>query len=98
MYDAVTNTWKTLAPIPIAGRAIGDVIGGRFFVVVHPSTGGPRSYEYIPGSNVWRSRPAPQWEHDGVVRVVLDGTAHLFAAGDADRIGGSSLNSELYTR
>ncbi|MFL5459845.1 MAG: Kelch repeat-containing protein [Gemmatimonadales bacterium] len=99
MYDPATNEWRTLAPIPSAGRAIGAVIGNRFFVIVQPSTGAARSYDYTPGTNLWRIRPAPSWENDGVVQVMLGGTAHLFAAGDADRFEDNTPNaSELYTR
>jgi N-acetylneuraminic acid mutarotase len=95
VYDPVTNKWTTLAPIPTAGRAIGAVIAGKFFVIVHSSTGEQRAYDYTPRTNVWRSRAAPKSEHDGVVRVMLDGTEHLFAAGDRDRF---ENGSELYTR
>jgi N-acetylneuraminic acid mutarotase len=95
VYDPVTNTWKTLAPIPTAGPAIGAVIGGKFFVIVQPSVGERRAYDYTPSTNLWRSRAAPKSEHDGVVRVMLDGTQHLFAAGDRERF---ENGSELYTR
>jgi hypothetical protein len=99
VYDPATNTWKTLAPIPTAGPAIGAVIGGKFFVIVQPSAGARRSYDYSPSTNVWRSRAAPKLEHDGVVRVTRGGTEHLLAAGDRDRFEDNIPNaSELYTR
>jgi hypothetical protein len=91
MYDPATNTWKTLAPIPTAGAAIGAVIGGKLFVIVKPGIGELRSYDYTPSTNLWRSRPAPAVMHDGVVRVTLGGTTYLLAAGGANP-------SELYTR
>jgi Kelch motif len=98
-YDPVTNKWTTLAPIPTAGRAIGAVIGGKLFVIVQPTVGERRSYDYTPSTNVWRSRAAPKLAHDGVVRVTLGGTEHLLAAGDADRSQDNIPNaSELYTR
>jgi hypothetical protein len=98
VYDPVTNKWRTLAPIPTAGPAIGAVTGGKLFVIVQPSTGDRRSYDYTPSTNVWRSRAAPKWTHDGVVRVTRDGTNHLLAAGDADRFQDNIPNaSELYT-
>jgi hypothetical protein len=98
MYDPVTNKWMTLASIPTAGPAIGAVIGGKLFVIVTASNGERRSYDYTPGTNVWRSRSAPNLKHDGVVRVTLNGTGHLFAAGDADRFEDNIPNaSELYT-
>jgi N-acetylneuraminic acid mutarotase len=99
VYDPATNTWKTLAPIPTAGPAIGTVTGGKFFVIVQPVSGERRSYDYTPSTNMWRSRAAPKLAHDGVVRVTLGGTQHLFAAGDADRLQDNTPNaSELYTR
>jgi hypothetical protein len=91
MYDPETNKWTTLAPIPTGGRSIGAVIGGKLFVIVEPSVGERRSYEYTPGTNVWRSRPAPAFTHDGVVRVTVGDTTYLLAAGRANP-------SELYTR
>lgn len=96
MYDPATNKWTTLAPIPTSGPAIGAVIGGKFFVIVEPSLGELRSYDYTPSTNVWRSRAAPAFAHDGVVRVRLDGTEYLFAAGDGHGFGSNA--SELYTR
>lgn len=101
VYDPATNTWKTLAPIPTAGRAIGAVIAGKFFVITG-SFSQRRSYEYNPGTNTWRARAAPSLEHEGVVRVTLDGKSYLLAAGgghgfvnNADDIPNAS---ELYTR
>ena len=80
------QTWKTLAPIPTAGRAIGAVIGGNLFVMVQGSSGERRSYDYTPGTNVWRRRAASKWTYDGVDQVTRDGTNHLAAVGDADRL------------
>lgn len=99
VYDPATNTWKTLAPIPTGGRAIGAVIGGKLFVIVQPRSGERRAYDYTPGTNAWRSRAVPKLPHDGVVRVTLNGTERLLAVGDLDRSQDNTPNaSELYTR
>jgi N-acetylneuraminic acid mutarotase len=99
VYDPVTNRWTTRAPIPTDGRAIGVVIGGRFFVIVGSHLFDQQSYEYNPKTNVWRSRARPRWAHDGVVRVTLDGTEHLVAVGGGHGSGTELPNeSELYTR
>jgi Kelch motif protein len=95
MYDPATNKWTTLAPIPTAGPAIGAVRSGKFFVIVGNSDGNLRSYEYTPGTNVWKARVAPAFAHDGVVRVTRNGSTHLLA------VGGHGFDipnaSELYT-
>ncbi|HYF38783.1 MAG TPA: hypothetical protein VD930_03760, partial [Gemmatimonadales bacterium] len=58
-----------------------------------------QSYEYNPSTNVWRSRARPKWSHDGVVRVTLDGSAHLVAVGGGHGSGTEYPNeSEIYTR
>jgi hypothetical protein len=99
VYDPVTNTWKTLAPMPTAGRAIGAVIGGRLFVITDPSIGELRSYDYTPSTNAWRRRAAPARWHEGVVRVTLDGINYLLAAGGGHGFENDIPNaSELYTR
>lgn len=99
VYDPATNSWKTLAPLPTAGPAIGAVIGGRFFVVTGSFDAQLHSYEYNPKTNVWRSRAAPARAHEGVVRVLLDGGSHLLAAGGGHGFENDIPNaSELYTR
>jgi hypothetical protein len=98
VYDPATNRWTTLAWIPTRGPAIGAVIGGKFFVIVVSSDGNLRSYDYTPGTNVWRSRAAPARTHEGVVRVMLGGTEHLLAAGGGHGFENDTPNaSELYT-
>ena len=34
VYDPATNTWRTLAPLPTAGQAIGAALGSKLFVIV----------------------------------------------------------------
>ena len=98
VYDPVTNTWKTLAPIPTGGPAIGAVVSGKLFVIT--SGGGQlRSYVYNPSTNVWKTRAAPAMEHDGVVRVTLGGSTYLLAVGRGHGFEDDIPNaSELYTQ
>ena len=99
VYDPATNTWQTLAPIPTGGPAIGAVLSGKLFVIVGSSDGNLRSYEYNPSTNVWRARAAPAFAHEGVVRVTLDGSSYLLAAGGGHGFELDTPNvSELYTR
>ena len=101
VYDPATDTWRTLAPLPIAGGAVGTVLGGRLFVIVSSGTG-LRAYAYDPGTNTWTTRAAPTGLA-AVVRVTLNGQAHLLAVGgfhDGPNPPGESIpnDSELYTR
>jgi N-acetylneuraminic acid mutarotase len=76
VYDPATDTWKTLAPIPSAGGAVGTALGGRLYVLV-----GTNAYVYNPGTNRWSPIAKPTWGHDGVVRVVINGKPKLLAVG-----------------
>ena len=107
VYDPAANTWKTLAPIPTAGPAIGAAISGNLFVITRGGRVGEwPSYEYTPSTNVWKARAGPALEHDGVVRVTLDGKSYLLAVGgghngfddNPDVFGFFPNASELYTR
>jgi N-acetylneuraminic acid mutarotase len=80
VYDPGTNTWSTLAPVPTPGRIIGAVLGGGLFVIAG-SGSERRAYAYNPGTNRWKIRAAPEWDHDAVVRITLDGRPHLLAVG-----------------
>jgi N-acetylneuraminic acid mutarotase len=99
VYDPATNTWKTLAPIPIAGPAIGTVIAGKLFVITGTVDGQLQSYEYTPSTNAWRARAAPSRTHDGVVRITLGGSNYVLAVGGGHGVENDIPNaSELYTR
>jgi hypothetical protein len=98
VYDPATDSWRTLAPLPTTGRAIGTVFGQRLFVIVSVGYGSERhAYAYDPATNTWQARAAPALDHVAIARVTLDGVAHLLAVG-----GGHADNlpndSELYTR
>jgi len=101
VYDPATNSWKTLAPMPTAGRAIGAALGGKLFVISSGNTFGDEvhSYAYNPATNTWKTRASPTWGHGAAVRVVLDGSSRLLAVGDSH---GSNFDipndSELYTQ
>jgi N-acetylneuraminic acid mutarotase len=100
VYDPVTNTWKTLAPIPTGGMTMGGaVLGGKLIVLTgRYGDTGLRTYEYTPRTNVWKALAAPAMPHDGVVRVTLGGRSYLFAVGDRHGAAFDTPNaSELYT-
>ena len=90
VYDPLTDTWRTRAPIPKAGRAIGTALGGKLYVVV-----GLDAYVYNPGTNRWSAIADPTWEHHGLVRVVINGKPKLLAVGGSH--GRDANNTEVYT-
>ena len=93
VYDPATDTWRTRAPIPKAGPAIGTALGGKLYVVV-----GLDAYVYNPGTNRWSAIADPTWGHTGVVRVVINGKPKLLAVGSFH--GTRPLipnNTEVYT-
>jgi hypothetical protein len=74
-----------------AGRAIGAALQGKLDVIA-----GSNAHVYDPGTNKWSSIAAPTWEHDGVVRVVINGKPKLLAVGGLN--GDTPNNTEVYTR
>jgi hypothetical protein len=92
-YDPATNQWQTLAPLPRGGQAIGAALQGRFHVLV-----GTSHYSYEPRTNRWKALAPSQYAHEALLRVELDGRAHLLAVGG---IHGPHLDmpnpTELYT-
>lgn len=76
VYDPGANSWRTLAPIPEAGRAIGTASQGKLHVLV-----GTSHYAYSPGTNRWRTLAPSQYAHDAMLKVQLDGRSHLVAVG-----------------
>ena len=96
VYDPAMNTWRTLAPLPTAGAAIGAVLQNRLFVV-SGSGGTLHTYAYNPGTNSWATKASPTSGHDAVARVTLDGHSYLLAVGGSH---GADLDipndSELY--
>jgi N-acetylneuraminic acid mutarotase len=97
VYDPGTNSWKSLAPMPTAGGAIGTVIHGKLFVIMNVG-GQLQSYAYNPGTNTWKAKVAPVRRHDGVVRVTLNGSSYLVAVGGNKSPDFTTpIESELYT-
>jgi N-acetylneuraminic acid mutarotase len=93
VYDPATNTWKTLAPMPRGGAAIGTVLNGKLFVIT-----GSNAYLYNPVTNTWSTRAAPEFAHDAVVRVRIDGDPFLLAVGGLHgEPPGTPNPTELYT-
>ena len=93
VYDPGTNSWRTLAPIPEPGRAIGAVLQGKFHVLV-----GTKHYAYDPTTNRWRTLASSQFGHDALLKVQLNGRAHLLAVGANHGPNIDIANpSELYT-
>jgi len=89
VYNPATNTWSTLAHLPLGGVASGSSLSGRFYVVVsNEAASGPRLYAYNRSTNHWSAKAAPSFA-GSVTRVLLDGTYRLFMA--------SGDKSALYT-
>jgi hypothetical protein len=93
VYDPATDTWKTLAPLPVGGRAIGTVLRGKLFVIV-----ANLAYAYNPATNTWSAKAAPKYPHPAVVNVTVNGLPALFAVGGIHWAPNAIPNpSELYT-
>ena len=90
VYDPATDSWRTRAPIPKAGGAIGTALGGKLYVVV-----GTDAYVYNPATNRWSAIADPTWHHHGAVRVVINGKPKLLAVGGSQ--GRDANNTEVYT-
>jgi N-acetylneuraminic acid mutarotase len=80
VYNPATNTWSTLAHLPLGGVASGSNLSGQFYVVVsNEAASGPRMYAYNRSTNQWKAKAAPAFA-GSVTRVLLDGTYRLFTA------------------
>jgi len=84
-YDPATNTWRTRAPVPASGRAIGAVVNGKLYVVVSAASG-PATYAYNPATNTWVHKASPKTGHDALVQVSLGGKNYLLAVGGNDQV------------
>jgi N-acetylneuraminic acid mutarotase len=101
VYDPATDTWRTLAPLPTAGPAIGTVLGGRLFVIVSGSA--RHAYVYDRVANTWKPRATPTWPHAAIAQVNFGGQPHVLAVGGfhtGPYPPGDDIpnNSELFTR
>jgi N-acetylneuraminic acid mutarotase len=104
VYDPATESWKTLAPLPIGGQAHGAVMQGKLFVVVQPRDAsghvtGIHAYAYNPATNRWNAKAAPQFTHEAVVLARLADGPHLVAVGGVHDANGDVVgnDTELYT-
>ncbi len=67
IYDAVTNTWSTGAPLPVAcDFPVGAAINGKFYVVGGGANGAATAnvFIYDPTTDTWTSgspMPSPRW-------------------------------------
>lgn len=100
-YDPATDTWKTLAPLPVGGEAHGAVLQGKLFVVVTRFVGATselHAYAYNPGTNTWSNKAAPKFDHPAIVQVTFNGHPALLAVGGVTNAPAANANvSELYT-
>jgi N-acetylneuraminic acid mutarotase len=92
VYDPATDTWTTRAPLPASGSVIGTALQGKLYVLA-----GPSAYVYDPGTNKWSPIAAPAGEHQGVVRVVINGKPKLLALGGHEGREFDPINIEVYT-
>ena len=86
-YDPATDTWRTLAPIPTGGRAVGTVVDLKLYVIANGHT-----YVYDPETTFWKTK-APYPASDGpsaAGRVLVDGHARLLTV--------APTHTELYTQ
>jgi N-acetylneuraminic acid mutarotase len=103
VYDPTTDTWKTLAPLPVGGMAQGAVIQGKLFVTVWIEDDNSfvmnKAYVYNPATNRWNAKAAPKYPHYAVVLVRLNDKPYLLAVGGAHRNGSVLVgnDNELYT-
>jgi hypothetical protein len=54
---------------------------------------------YDPGANRWSAIADPTWQHQGMVRVVVNGKPKLLAVGGSHGTGSQlqANNTEVYT-
>jgi hypothetical protein len=99
VYDPATDTWRTLAPMPISATpvqqcistlpcVIATVLDGRLWVITRDR----RMRVYDPATNHWTAKasvPAAT-QPQAVVRVPIGGRAYLFV------VGTGTTPSQLY--
>lgn len=94
-YDVAANTWRDVAPIPVARGGMGSAVvngkiytfGGEFLWHCHP---GVESYD--PKSDRWTFEPnMPEGRH-GIQAGVLGDTIHLVSGGGHPRVSVSDIH------
>ncbi len=88
-YDASTNTWTTLAPIPTGQESPSAAcLDGRIYVM--GGSGTNQMFIYDIASNTWGSGAAVPEGVEGAVAGALDGKVYLIG-GDNDFFPGSGV-------
>jgi N-acetylneuraminic acid mutarotase len=105
-YDPTTDSWTTLAPIPVKGGdglgVQGAVLQGKLFVVAPHFDGALSKYvldafSYDPATNKWTRKAAPANIHSDVEAITWGGKPFLLALGGLDIGTGLPTRVELYT-
>lgn len=90
-YTPATNTWATLAPMPVASSGGATVaIDGKLYVYVAygPDNGsGATLYRYDPATDQWTERAQPPAIQTGAAAVALGGRMYLIGG----RVGKSPI-------
>jgi len=103
-YDPATDSWTTLAPIPVKGGFIstggpvsarGTVLQGKLFVVSSHYNQNLGilwdAFTYDPATNVWTRKARPTYAHSDIVAINWNGKPYLLG------LGGMGVPVELYT-
>jgi N-acetylneuraminic acid mutarotase len=92
VYDPATNSWRELAPMPIARDHLGlAVVNGKIYTfggftkTVHENAG-TDVFEYDPATNTWRSRAPLPRPLGSVGAAVIDGKIHVFGGRGLDKV------------
>lgn len=90
VYDPGTNSWTTMAPMPISKYGVtreNPVINGKIYVT-HGLNGGFHidNYAYDPESNTWSQKSSATHMRDGVGCGVINNKLYV-VGGRADQVG-----------
>jgi N-acetylneuraminic acid mutarotase len=90
VYDPATNSWRDIAPMPIARDHLGIALlngkiytFGGFTKTVHMNAG-TDVFQYDPASNTWRSRTPMKVALGSVGAAVVDGKIHVLGGRSID--------------
>jgi N-acetylneuraminic acid mutarotase len=92
VYDPATNSWRELAPMPIARDHLGlALVNGKIYTFggftksVHENAG-TDVFEYDPATNTWRARAPLPRPLGSVGAAVIDGKIHVFGGRGLDKV------------
>jgi N-acetylneuraminic acid mutarotase len=106
VYDPVSNTWSTLAPMSIKRNgAAAAVLGGKLYVIGrnNVSPGEPQGdvEAYNPATNTWTTKaPLPGAGRGDLAagRITHEGQGHILAVGGTDvESSGAGDANQAYT-